>query len=176
LFQSLLSNVAFGFGCAYLAHYEESGEGANWSNIWTSPIIGTGDKYSLAGAIGMLLVDSVLYGLLTWYIEAVWPGEFGVPKPWYFFVTRSYWFGSKTDGSESNVSEESDMELGGVGDSLSKNMEKEPQNLPLGVSVQHLHKVYPNGKVAIEDLNLNFYEGQITSFLGHNGAGKTTTM
>ena len=27
-----------------------------------------------------------------------------------------------------------------------------------------------------EDLNLNFYEGQITSFLGHNGAGKTTTM
>ena len=46
----------------------------------------------------------------------------------------------------------------------------------LGVSVQHMHKVYPNGKVAVEDLNLNFYEGQITSFLGHNGAGKTTTM
>ena len=54
--------------------------------------------------------------------------------------------------------------------------EKEPHHLPLGVSVRHLHKVYPNGKVAIEDLNLNFYEGQITSFLGHNGAGKTTTM
>jgi len=30
--------------------------------------------------------------------------------------------------------------------------------------------------VAVEDLNLNFYSGQITSFLGHNGAGKTTTM
>ncbi len=28
----------------------------------------------------------------------------------------------------------------------------------------------------MEDLSLNFYEGQITSFLGHNGAGKTTTM
>ena len=37
-------------------------------------------------------------------------------------------------------------------------------------------KVYQNGKVAVEDLSLNFYEGQITSFLGHNGAGKTTTM
>ena len=37
-------------------------------------------------------------------------------------------------------------------------------------------KVYPNGKVAVEDLSLNFYEGQITSFLGHNGAGKTTTI
>ena len=39
-----------------------------------------------------------------------------------------------------------------------------------------LVKVYPNGKVAVEDLSLNFYEGQITSFLGHNGAGKTTTI
>ena len=37
-------------------------------------------------------------------------------------------------------------------------------------------QVYNNGKIAVEDLNLNFYEGQITSFLGHNGAGKTTTM
>ena len=36
--------------------------------------------------------------------------------------------------------------------------------------------MYPNGKVAVEDLSLNFYEGQITSFLGHNGAGKTTTI
>ena len=29
---------------------------------------------------------------------------------------------------------------------------------------------------AVKDLSLNFYEGQITAFLGHNGAGKTTTM
>ena len=45
-----------------------------------------------------------------------------------------------------------------------------------GVSINHLHKIYSNGKVALEDLSLNFYEGQITSFLGHNGAGKTTTL
>ena len=169
--QSLLSNVAFGFGCAYLAHYEESGEGATWSNIWTSPLMGTGDKYSLAGAIGMLLVDSVLYGLLTWYIEAVFPGEYGVPKPWYFFITKSYWLGPATIGVSPS---DSDLELGVT--NSPKNIEKEPSHLNLGVSVQHLHKVYPNGKVAIEDLNLAFYEGQITSFLGHNGAGKTTTI
>ncbi|NXT18829.1 ABCA1 protein, partial [Syrrhaptes paradoxus] len=29
---------------------------------------------------------------------------------------------------------------------------------------------------AVNGLSLDFYEGQITSFLGHNGAGKTTTM
>ena len=30
--------------------------------------------------------------------------------------------------------------------------------------------------VAVSDMCLDMYEGQITSLLGHNGAGKTTTM
>jgi hypothetical protein len=42
----------------------------------------SGDEYSLAGCIGMLFVDAIFYGILTWYIEAVFPGQFGVPKPW----------------------------------------------------------------------------------------------
>ena len=33
-----------------------------------------------------------------------------------------------------------------------------------------------NRKVAVKDLCLNMYQGQITALLGHNGAGKTTTM
>lgn len=46
-----------------------------------------------------------------------------------------------------------------------------------GVSIRNLVKVYKNGKkLAVDGLSLDFYENQITSFLGHNGAGKTTTM
>ena len=37
--QCLISNVAFGFGCAYFSHYEESGIGAQWHNIWESPLL-----------------------------------------------------------------------------------------------------------------------------------------
>ena len=32
----------------------------------------------------MLLVDSVLYCMIAFYIEAVFPGEYGVPQRWYF--------------------------------------------------------------------------------------------
>ncbi len=32
----------------------------------------------------MLIVDIILYGILIWYIEAVFPGKYGVSKPWYF--------------------------------------------------------------------------------------------
>lgn len=110
-----------------------------------------------------------------------------------FFVHPSYWFGGGKswvprlrarrrvkEGAASNSdagsgsSSEVEMELMPHGSHL--NFEPDPTHLPLGVAIQHLTKVYQDGKVAIEDLNLNFYEGQITSFLGHNGAGKTTTM
>lgn len=37
--------------------------------------------------------DAFLYGIMTWYIEAVFPGQYGIPRPWYFPFTKSYWFG-----------------------------------------------------------------------------------
>merc|ERR1719400_2576347 len=120
------------------------------------------------------MVDSVLYGVMMWYIETVFPGQYGVPKPFYFFLTSSYWTGKPSSPLRHHQSD-SLPEIA-LGEREARNMETEPTHLPLGVSIKHLHKVYSNGKVAVEDLNLNFYEGQITSFLGHNGAGKTTTI
>ena len=31
-------------------------------------------------------------------------------------------------------------------------------------------------RAAVDKLNIDMYEGDITALLGHNGAGKTTTM
>lgn len=56
-------------------------------------------------------------------------------------------------------------------------IEEEPAHIKPGVYIENLVKVYSNGnKLAVDGLSLKFYNGQITSFLGHNGAGKTTTM
>jgi ATP-binding cassette subfamily A (ABC1) protein 3 len=42
--------------------------------------------------------------------------------------------------------------------------------------VSNLKKKFPNGKVAVDNLNLEMFSDQIFSLLGHNGAGKTTTI
>ena len=36
--------------------------------------------------------------------------------------------------------------------------------------------IYPNGKKAVEKLNINVEKGDLYAFIGHNGAGKTTTI
>ncbi|KAK1904072.1 Phospholipid-transporting ATPase ABCA1, partial [Dissostichus eleginoides] len=167
VFASLLSPVAFGFGCEYFALFEEQGVGIQWSNLVSSPL--EEDDYSLRTAIIMMYVDSFLYGLLTWYIESVFPGQYGIPRPWFFLFTKSYWWGEPYVRSKVHLSQKANPEV--------VCMEEEPAHLEPGVYIENLVKVYPHGKkLAVDGLTLGFYEGQITSFLGHNGAGKTTTM
>uniref|UniRef100_A0A8C1BBH6 ABC transporter domain-containing protein n=1 Tax=Cyprinus carpio carpio TaxID=630221 RepID=A0A8C1BBH6_CYPCA len=160
---SLLSPVAFGFGCEYFALFEEQGVGIQWNNLFSSPV--EEDNYNLTTCLILMYFDAFLYGVMTWYIEAVFPGQYGIPRPWYFPFTKSYWFG------ESNTNNTA------VHGKKAVCIEEEPTHLELGVYIKNLVKVYRHGKkLAVDGLTLGFYEGQITSFLGHNGAGKTTTM
>ncbi|XP_076009720.1 phospholipid-transporting ATPase ABCA1 [Genypterus blacodes] len=164
---SFLSPVAFGFGCEYFSQYEEQGVGIQWYNLFSSPV--EGDTYSFTTSIIMLYVDAIIYGIATWYIEAVFPGEYGIPRPWYFIFQSNYWVG---------IPLESGMPIPPAPtEEDEERMEAEPSHLVQGVSIRNLVKIYKQGaKLAINHLNLKFYEGQITSFLGHNGAGKTTTI
>ncbi|POI21018.1 hypothetical protein CIB84_015236 [Bambusicola thoracicus] len=165
---SLLSPVAFGFGCEYFSLYEEQGVGMQWYNLGISPV--PGDPYSFAMAMGLLLLDAVLYGLAAWYIEGVLPGQYGVPKPWNFPFLKSYWFGEPPSAGYPPYPS-------GPHAALQVLVEEPPAQLQPGVSIRNLVKVYRSSShVAVDGLSLDFYEGQITSFLGHNGAGKTTTM
>eukprot|EP00924_Labyrinthula_sp_SR-Ha-C_P000101 maker-scaffold_39-snap-gene-1.2-mRNA-1 protein AED:0.03 eAED:0.04 QI:0/0/0/1/0.33/0.25/4/0/1866 len=44
------------------------------------------------------------------------------------------------------------------------------------VRMQHLRKVYPNGKIALKSISLSIKAGTCFGYLGINGAGKTTTL
>uniref|UniRef100_A0A8C7QAH1 P-type phospholipid transporter n=1 Tax=Oncorhynchus mykiss TaxID=8022 RepID=A0A8C7QAH1_ONCMY len=70
---SLMSQVAFGFGTEYLSRYEEQGLGLQWDNIQTSPL--EGDEYSFLTSISMMALDTVLYAVLAWYLDNVFPGN-----------------------------------------------------------------------------------------------------
>uniref|UniRef100_A0A803Y3D3 ABC transporter domain-containing protein n=1 Tax=Meleagris gallopavo TaxID=9103 RepID=A0A803Y3D3_MELGA len=161
---SFLSQVAFGFGTEYLSRYEEQGLGLQWGNIRTSPL--EGDEYSFLFSIKMMLFDAFLYGILSWYLDHVFPGDYGLPQPWYFPLQESYWVGSRNPKAEKTVTADGNTFC-----------EPEPTGLIPGVCIQNLVKIFANKpKPAIDRMNITFYEGQITAFLGHNGAGKTTTM
>lgn len=58
---------------------------------------------------------------------------------------------------------------------LSSKTGEDLSELPVGVALHDLTKLY-GLQVAIENLNVSFHEGHVTSLLGPNGAGKTTTM
>lgn len=76
--QSLMSTTAFGLGSKYFALYEVSGVGIQWHTFSQSPV--EGDDFNLLLSMMMLIIDAVVYGVLTWYIEAVHPGM-GLGEP-----------------------------------------------------------------------------------------------
>ena len=71
--QSLVSNIAFGLGASVFASYEQTGEGVHWHNVHLPA--NADELITMAMCIRMLWVDALIYALLTWYIEAVFPGQ-----------------------------------------------------------------------------------------------------
>ncbi|XP_063961818.1 phospholipid-transporting ATPase ABCA3-like [Lytechinus pictus] len=166
----LLSNSAMSIGLLLIGVFEGTSEGVQWSNM-ARPATAD-DNFTFLAVLIMLLVDTILYLLIAWYFEAIYPGEYGIPKPLYFPFTRSYWFGPKKGSYDVDV--ESSPVLNGSS-SHHEFIERDPVGIKAGVQIKNLKKAFGK-KVAVNDLSISMYEGQITALLGHNGAGKTTTI
>ncbi|KAL0279219.1 UNVERIFIED_CONTAM: hypothetical protein PYX00_000824 [Menopon gallinae] len=124
---------------------------------------------ALGHVVIMAFIDIFLYTFLIWYLEHVMPGKYGIPQPSFFCFKRSYWFPKKSRS--------------GVGFSREKtanneNYEPVPERLVPGISVFNLSKEYKSmssgAVLAVDNVTIDFYKGEISALLGHNGAGKTT--
>ena len=148
---NLFMSTSFGFSLLYMTRYEQQGIGMHWDNMEVSPI--EDDKMNFVICFAMLLVDTLLYGLLA------------------FFVTRF----SSLDGSFDKGS--SGRHRSRINSYVSQ--VENPDGIK-GIAIQGLRKVYKlsrkSVRVAVNNLDIVFKENEITGLLGHNGAGKSTTI
>ena len=56
-----------------------------WSNV--DKVSSVDDNFTMQHTLIMLFIDIILYTLITWYFDALLPGDFGTPQPFYFPFT-----------------------------------------------------------------------------------------
>lgn len=152
-------------GANVIAIQETNGEGVTWKNM--AKRISIDDSFTFGTVVAMQLWDTIFFFVLAWYLEQVFPGEFGIPRPFYFPFMPSFWCGTSTPTEEQ-------IPLLSMGSPSDARFQREPTG-HAGIRIQGLCKKF-GIKVAVKNTSLNLFEGQITALLGHNGAGKTTTM
>lgn len=155
----LFGNTALGLGLNVILRYEAEQEGIQWGNVFTP--MNSNVSFHLGHVITMLIVDALLYLVVALYVEKIKPGAYGLAEKWNFPFTSDFWC--------ENVPIKAEKYSG-----KSSNDEEKTEKV-VGVKVDKLRKVFDE-KVAVESLDLELYEGQITVLLGHNGSGKTTTI
>ncbi|GBP64686.1 ATP-binding cassette sub-family A member 5 [Eumeta japonica] len=168
-FVSLISSGCYAMAMDKALVLDMEGVGVTWDNLWS-----TGKGMPFGGSLIMLSVDTVLYALAAYWLDAVIPSEYGIKqKPW-FCLLPSFWCG-RSRGRVSAVHFHSNGEA-----AHNKDIEPVPRELQdkEAIRIVGLQKSFRHCRraeiKAIDGIDLSIYEGQITAVLGHNGAGKST--
>ncbi|XP_022671830.1 retinal-specific ATP-binding cassette transporter-like isoform X5 [Varroa destructor] len=145
-----------------ICFWESANVGLQFNNL--ADIATPGDNISMLSVLLTFLLTSLILAFLIFYLDAVLPWQYGIPKEPLFLFRKAYWI---------DVHERRDSFIPRVEDPTM--FEPPPPNLEPFVVVDSITKVFGNKKV-VDDLSVRFYKNQISVILGHNGAGKTTTM
>lgn len=143
---------------AMVLELDLSSEGLQFPNM-SKRVNGFG--FSVIESILMFCLASFIHLMLMIYIEQVFTGSIGVAKPWYFPISPIIkMFKGKNNNSDGSQKEKSKVS--------NEDFEQEPSGMKAGIKIVNLSKTF--GKdTAVNQLNLNIYEDQITVLLGHNG-------
>lgn len=66
--------------------------GLQWKDFFKP--ISYHDQFQPGHIVFMFILDTILYTLIAMYVEKIRPGAYGVPLPWYFPFTKSFWMPS----------------------------------------------------------------------------------
>lgn len=168
----LLLNSTMSQGIYQILRLEINGDGLHFGNFFLRP---ADVEFSFGEVFLVQVFGFALHVLLMLYIDQVFPGEFGVAKPWSFpfKACLTLLIKKKINNEDDYSSINSDVFRNNQ--DCPENFEEEPDEVTVGIQICNLSKQFGT-KMAVNKLNLNLYQGQITALLGQNGAGKTTTM
>jgi ATP-binding cassette subfamily A (ABC1) protein 3 len=151
----------------------------NWHGTANTPI-------GFNVALLFMAIDIAWCLLLAFYLDQVVPTEHGSAKVWNFCCQRSFMF-SNSDIEDQAALMNSDIPMEPMGQFTHIEPVSEEIRGRGNITIKHLRKEFDRSScgrttgtyaplIAIDDLDVQIYEGEIFALLGHNGAGKSTTI
>jgi len=166
IWTSLGPATSVSLGGQHILNFEAAGSGVTGETVGMELL-----NYKLAFHYIWMLVDFIIFLLLAAYLDQVLPSEFGVRKHPCFCIKRKKKIVRNRVDEEAIIEHKDNSNFEETDPSL-KTQDKNNES----IIVRNLKKVYPNGKLAVDGVSYNMYQGQIFALLGHNGAGKTSTI
>ena len=157
-------------------------------------------SFSIGKMVLMFVIDFLFFLFLGYFLHNVLPHDFGIRRPVYFLCTSDFWCSNRkkkkrdvekkleektkqdyviynAKESHSDVEGEEDNNLYGNSTNFeSEEIYKDKTKKDDVLRVRNIVKIFGDGKMAVNKVNLNFYKDEIFALLGHNGAGKTTLI
>ena len=178
LYRGLYEIANYAFRAAY-----GTGTGITWSNLNDS---GNG----LVGVMIIFAVESVVFLVIAWYLEQVYPQGCGVPRHPLFFFGKKYkselYVKDHHDEDEDVKAVDSEV---GTSDVLREQQKvqailegghaEEDSTTDHPIIVSKLRKAFRGKgvrKYAVKDLTVAIENGECFGLLGPNGAGKSTSL
>lgn len=189
LYLSIIPQVAMQQFCGVFATLEGNTIGLNFDNASDDVY-----NYSYTKGIVMLVISSVVFTLIAFYLDKVLPRQYGERLSLCFCFQKKH-LCCCCDGEEAGAAAGSNnrtsvfdedtasrdpfelryIEDGNNYEPVSPEIAQLEQ-LNQCLRIEDLTKEYEDGVQAVDGINLKMYSGQIFALLGHNGAGKSTMI
>lgn len=154
----LCPNSGMGYGLLLISRLEKNGIGLGWVSFWKSDNVY--DTISVAAICGIMLLSALIFFGIALYLDNIFPGSYGVAKPWNYIFQKKFWKYKQFHDNENGYDGEmANNEL------LSNNFESEPMNRQAGIEIRNLSKAF-GSKTVVDNLSMNMFEEQITVLLG----------
>lgn len=121
------------------------------------------DNISVADCVQMFTIDWLIYAIFAWYMNKVFPGQYGIPAKWYFPFAGLCKFSVEPRPIHGTFQP-------------AENVEKGPEGKLAAIKIIALTKIYTNTTVGLDGVTMDVFDNEITVLLGENGAGKSTLL